>query len=255
MLRTAKDLYGLAIHATDGDIGSVVDLYFDDESWVVRYLVVDTGAWLPGRRVLLSPLSLLRHLESDQQSLPVALTKEQVRNSPDIDTAQPVSRKYEAEFSGYYGYPFYWGIASPPPVLPSREDAARTVRHAQAAAQTDAAAESHIRSAKTIAGYHVHATDGAIGHLDDFLVDDQTWAIRYGIVDTSNWIGGTLVLVARQWVSEMRWADSEVHVDINREAIKSAPPFDRGTPLDRGQEERLFRHYLRTGYWSGTPDT
>ncbi len=109
-LRTVKDLRGYAIRATDGVIGKVDDLYFDDEDWAIRYLVVDTGGWLSGRKVLISPIAIGQPDWLDGV-LPVALTKAKVEHAPDIDTRKPVSRQHEAVYLGYYGYPFYWGGA------------------------------------------------------------------------------------------------------------------------------------------------
>ena len=252
MLRSAKELLGYAIAASDGNIGEVDDLYFDDHAWAMRYLAVDTGTWLPGRRVLISPISLGQPDWLAQQ-LPVALTKERVRNSPDIDTQKPVSRQHEAEYFGYYGYPYYWGgmdlwgMGAYPGYLTSVGAVqADRVAAAKASHQTD---DCHLRSCKAVTGNHIEATDGEIGHVADFLIDDETWAIRYLVVDTSNWWLGHQVLVAPRWITAVSWLEGKVSVDLTQQAIKDAPLYDGVAQLDRQREMGIYEHYGRPGYW------
>jgi hypothetical protein len=254
MLRNVKGLRGYAIRATDGVIGAVDDLYFDDEDWAIRYLVADAGSWLTDRKVLISPLAL-GHPDWMGQQLPVSLTMAQVQRSPDIDTRKPVSRQHEAAFLGYYGYPSYWegaglwGMGAYPGSLTTEgqiEENMRVRRHPAKRTPED----SHLRSCSTVIGHHIHATDGEIGHVDDMLVDDRTWAIRYLVVDTANWWGGHQVLIAPQWIDGVSWADATVSVDLTRHAIQVAPPFDRAAQLDRLEEQAIFEHYGRPGYWT-----
>jgi hypothetical protein len=110
--------------------------------------------------------------------------------------------------------------------------------------------DCHLRSCRTVIGYHIHATDGDIGHVQDLLVDDQTWAIRYLVVDTSNWWGGHRVLVAPQWIEAVSWPDAKVSVDLTRQAVKAAPRYDSAAQLDREKEEAMYQYYGRTGYWT-----
>jgi hypothetical protein len=252
MLRNVNDLRGFAIHATDGVIGEVDDLYFDDENWAVRYLIVDTGGWLAGRKVLISPYALgVPNWEGRQ--LPVKLTKSQVEGSPDIDTQKPVSRQHEAHYSSYYGYPYYWGseglwgLGTYPGIV---ADAAAAQEKAPKETWPQESADAHLRSCQELGGYHIHALDGDIGHVKDMLVDDHSWAIRYLIINTSNWWGGHLVLVSPQWVDEVSWADSKVSVGLTRQAVQEAPPYDPAVPVDRALEEAIYDHYGRQGYWS-----
>ncbi len=239
MLRSAKELRGYAVAASDGDIGDVDDLYFDDQAWVMRYLAVDTGTWLPGRRVLISPISLGQP-EWLVKRLPVALTKDRVRNSPDIDTQKPVSRQHEADYFGYYGYPYYWGgtgmwgMGMYPGDLMSASTVPvdTTARSADAMALQEAA-DSHLRSCKAVTGYHIEATDGEIGHVADFILDDETWAIRYLVVDTSNWWIGHQVPIPPQWITAVSWLDGKVSVNVTRQAIQDAPLYEGVTQLDR----------------------
>jgi uncharacterized protein YrrD len=248
MLTTISDIKGAEIDATDGQIGSVDDVYFDDVGWTVRYLVVDTGTWLPGRKVLISPMAV-RSSNWRLDSLPVELTKAQVEASPSIDTDKPVERQYEIEYSRYYGYPYYWSG-------PYRWGSARYPGELDIdalPAEPPVPLESgdpHLRSARDLMGYYIEAADGDIGHVADFLVDDQEWAIRYLIVDTRNWWPGKKVLISPEWVTRMSWEESRVHVDLSREGVKSAPEYDPTHPLDRDYETRLFRHHRRRSYWT-----
>ncbi len=245
MQNTVSQLTGYSIGAKDGDIGSVDDVLFDDKLWTVRYVIADTAKWLPGRRVVISPIALGR-VETDEKRLSVSLTKKQVENSPDVDSRN-FSREHEASYYDYYGWPYYWvgGDVWGAGTFPS--DLA-TQQRIEMAAREQEAAGSHLRSAKEVTGYYIEATDGDIGHVEDFVVDDDTWEIRYMVVDTKNWWPGKKVLVAPEWIERVSWADSRVYVDLSREAIKSGPEFDPDV-LNRDYEERLYKHYDRPGYW------
>jgi hypothetical protein len=265
MLRSMNDLKDYTIQATDGNIGHVKDFYFDDKTWVIRYLIVDTGSWLASRMVLISPIAI-RKPNWPQRVLPVFATKEQVKNSPDIDTAKPVSRQHEIQYHGYYNYPFYWdGLGlwgdEPYPNLMTNEGAAAMASHADArksdAQRPDGGAEAdkhqqddpHLRSCVAVTGYDIEATDGIIGHVSGFLVDEETWSIRYMIVETGNWWLGHQVLVAPQWIKAVRWLDAKVSVKLTRDAVKNAPEFDHSSELNREQEIAIYRHYGHCGYW------
>jgi sporulation protein YlmC with PRC-barrel domain len=254
MLRNVTDLRGYAIRATDGVIGHVDDLYFDDDDWAIRYLIVDTGSWLSGRKVLISPLAI-GHPDWMGQLLPVSLTKAQVKKSPDIDTSKPVSRQHEAEYFGYYEYPRYWGGAGlwgmgAYPGSLTTENKFEAEMKARRAPPRQTPGDCHLRSCRTVIGHHIQAKDGAIGHVEDFLVDEHTWAIRYLIVATSNWWGGHHVLVAPQWIDAVSWSEANVSVDLTRNEIKAAPPYDSAAQLDRQQELGIYEHYGRPGYWT-----
>jgi len=254
MIRNVKDLRGYVIRATDGVIGRVDDFYFDDEDWGIRYLVVDTGKWLSGRKVLISPIAI-GSPDWMLQELPVSLTKTQVRRSPDIDTRKPVSRQHEAEYSRYYGYPYYWGgagfwgMGAYPGGLTAGDTIKEELRTAAAHAPRTPD-DSHLRSTNVVIGYQVHATDGNIGRIDDLLVDDHRWAIRYLIVDTNRWWTGRRVLIAPRWIDDVSWSTATVSVDLTRHAIKGAPPYDPEAQLDRQREQALHDHYDRPGYWT-----
>lgn len=259
MLKNLKDLQGYALRATDGDIGKVVDFYFDDEQWTVRYLVVETGGWLASRKVLVAPASLGTPDHADRV-VPVSITREQVRDSPDIDTDKPVSRQHELDYLDYYGYPAYWdssglwgagglpGMALPDAAVgaPLPEEAERIAR---ANAQVHRDDDPHLRSVKAVTGYHLKASDGEIGHVQGFLVDEQDWTIRYLSVETSHWWSGHKVLLAPSWIKDVSWIDRQVAVSLTRQEIRAAPAWDAAMPPDRTQEIDMYKHYDRAGYW------
>ena len=254
MLRNVTHLKGFTIRAMDGELGSLDQFYFDDESWGVRYLVVNSGDWLGGRLVLVSPIAL-RHAEWESRRLDVALTKKQIQNSPLIDTHKPVSRQHEALYLGYYGYPYYWGgpfmwgLASYPAGL-TVDRVAVTQGEALRARAGKESPDSHLRCTDEVTGYHIEASNGEIGHVKDFLVDDETWAIRYLEVNTRNWWPGKKVLVAPQWIDNVSWPDSKVYVNLTRETIQNGPEWNAGTAITREYENRLYDYYDRSPYWT-----
>ncbi|MCJ7453203.1 MAG: PRC-barrel domain-containing protein [Steroidobacteraceae bacterium] len=266
MLHRIDDLVGYVIAATDGELGHVRDLYFDDDAWVVRYLVVDTGSWLSDRKVLVSPMALSAP-NSELRAIPAHLTREQVRNSPGIDTDRPVSRQHELEFSGFYGYPYYWGGGAlwgaeyyPGAMLTGvgydgsgSEYLVRQVERERLAREVDQPQrendDPHLRSCKEVTGYHIEAVDGEIGHVQGMLVDEKSWAIRFLVVNTSNWWLGHKVLIAPEWITDVRWSDQKVMIDLTRQAIQGAPPYDPAQLPDRAQERLVYEHYGRDGYW------
>ncbi len=252
MLRNVSRLKDFEIRARDGEVGTLDQFYFDDETWAIRYLIVNTGIWLSGRLVLISPIAL-RQVAWESMRLDVALTKKQVENSPPIDTHKPVSRQHEAAYMAYYDYPYYWAG-------PNYDTALVIQREAQAEAEAFEAragkesADSHLRSTDEVTGYHIEAEDGEIGHVRDFIVDDETWAIRYLEVDTRNWWPGRRVLVSPQWITSVSWPDSKVNVDLTREAIQNGPEWDESTPVTREYEHRLYDYYARSPYWAPVPE-
>jgi hypothetical protein len=250
-----KDLNGFTIGASDGDIGTVKECYFDDVTFTVRYVVVDTGDWLSERKVLLSPISL-RAMDWEHKRITAALTKAQVEKSPDIDTDKPVSRQHEVAYYSYYGYTPYWegsylwgaygsGAPGSGPALSVAELEHERRWNWEAREHGD----PNLRSSRAVTGYHIQAADGDIGHVEDFLVDEHFWAIRYMIVDTTNWWPGKHVLVAPAWIEKVDWDQAKVHVHLEREQIKTGPEFDAARPIERAYEASLYGHYARPHYW------
>jgi sporulation protein YlmC with PRC-barrel domain len=223
--KVMQDLHGDQLMARDGEIGSVQDVYFDDEQWAVRYLVVDTGGWLPGRRVLISPASVAPR-QSGGDAIRVELTKEQVERAPDLGQDPPISRMLEEAHARHYGYPFYW--TGPylwgPQAIPAATPPAET-REGRALREMaeQRARESHLRSSAEVIGYRIRAADGEIGHVEDFVVDNENWAIADMVVDTRNWLPGKKVLVPPSAISDIDWHAGEVSVRLTREELKQAP--------------------------------
>lgn len=258
MLRSMQELKDYTIGATDGEIGHVSDFFFDDGSWVIRYLVVDAGSWLRSRKVLISPYSVMQP-DWMHKRLPVRIDRNQVENSPDIDTQKPVSRQHEIGFADYYGYPYYWGgtgfwgDGQYFPVMAPGGGGLRAVEVAKNVAARHATDDPHLRSCNAVIGYHIHARDGDIGHVQGMLVDEDTWALRYLVVETSNWWGGHQVLISPHWIETIDWTDSTVSVNLNRQAVKSSPRFDSTAEMNRQHELDLFHHYQLPAYWDSEP--
>jgi len=226
MLRSIKQLYGEKLGTSDGEIGHVKDFYFDDQKWGVRYVVVDTGSWLSGRLVLISPHAFGNFYEYDHCLL-VELTRKQIENSPRIESHKPVSRQYEAEYYRYYGYPSYWngvemwGAAGfpviPPPDLSASDEESRF-------GSTDDE-DPHLRNTKSIAGYHIHARDGEIGHVTDFMIDDKSWEIRHFVVETGHWFAGKEIAISPRHIDRISYEESMVFVDLTKAAIMDAAEY------------------------------
>jgi hypothetical protein len=248
MLRSLKDLERYTVSATDGDIGSVVDFLLDDERWTIRYLVAETGGFLDGRQVLISPISF-RQAEWLARRFHLALTMDKIKNSPGVDVDKPVSRQYERYYYRYYGYPYYWGYAEPWGTGVSPGLLAAGTWDETPAEHSEATGDVHLRSAREVRGYHIQGSDEAIGHVEDFIVDDETWEVRYLVIDTSNWWFGKKVLLAPHWASRISWEEMKVYVDMSRQAVKNSPEWDATAAVNREYEARLYDYYGRPVYW------
>jgi len=248
MLRDLDEIRGYVLLAEDGEIGRCEDFLFDDHYWTIRHMVADTGKWLPGRKVLISPIAL-EQPEWRTKRLPVRLAREMIENSPPLKKDAPVSREYEKKWYEYYGWSVYWaggGVWGPsgyPPDLFKTAQAQREVK------EEPEEISSHLRSASEVEGYHIEALDGEIGHVESFIMDDQTWAIRYVVVDTRDWLPGRKVLVSPDWIESVDWSSSVVRVGLTRKEIENSPPYDPSTPVNREYEARLYDFYGRPKYW------
>ncbi len=249
MLIKASQTKGYSVEATDGPIGTVSDLLFDDDTWTTRWLVVETGNWLFNRQVLL-PASTLGHPDIDALSFPVRLTRAQVKNSPDVDTHLPVSRQLEQNIYDYYGFSPYWGTAEyiagygywggmvfapPTPASSARQDEILQMQRQ--------AEDAHLRSIDVLKGYHIHATDGEIGHLADVLLDDTDWSLRWLVVDTSNWWQGKQVLISPRSTDSIMWSERMMYLQIDRDRVKGSPDYNPDLPVDAELDADLARHY------------
>lgn len=221
-LRSVQELYGKKLGASDGEIGHVKDFYFDDQTWTVRYLVADTGGWLAGRRVLISPHSLGQP-DPEGKVLPVNLTRKKIEESPSIFEHEPVTRQQEEEYSRHYGYPYYaeswplsgltsYPVIAPPPPLTDKEKSKM---------------DSHLRSTRAVAGYSVEASDGVVGEITDFMFDAMTWVIREIVVECGHWYSGNKITIPKGKVSRISYDDSAIYVDSAKDALmKAAVPAD-----------------------------
>ncbi|MHB1188898.1 PRC-barrel domain-containing protein [Thiobacillus sp.] len=235
--RRLDDLKAYALFARDGEVGKIERVYFDDNKWIVRYFVVHAGGWLLGRDVLIAPRSVTG-LDEDNKRIELDLRREQLENAPPISRERPVSQHYEIEFHRHYGWPPYWetsefGMPMPPiepPVAPPTEP-------------VSAPEDPHLRDSGEVLGYHLQAQDGELGHVNDLVLDDQDWSIRYFVVDTRTWWPGKKVLIAPTWIERVSWTDRAIFVDLGRELIRTAPAYDPDQIIGHDDEVRLYAHY------------
>jgi uncharacterized protein YrrD len=217
MLQSLQQRFGEKLRASDGEIGHVRDFYFDDKNWNVRYLVADTGHWLAGRLVLISPQAF-GHLYPEGKVLLLNLTRQQIEDSPSIDRHKPVSRQHEEEYHRYYEYNYYaegmplWGLAGYPVIVPPPP----------ATTNKQSAGDPHLRSAKELTGYSVEANDGTVGEIIDFLIDGKTWMIREIVVECGHWYAGNKVIVPTEKISRINYELRTVHVDSTKQAFGTA---------------------------------
>jgi uncharacterized protein YrrD len=245
MLANTKTIKGYQLHSLDGEIGAVQEFYFDDRYWTIRYLIADTGNWLTSRQVLISPYSLVA-VNNEERYISVDLSKKQIEDSPSWNSDKPVSRQFENAYYGYYGYPKYWGG---PQMWGYYPFIVRDRGQWRASIQGEKSWDFNLRSTHDVSGHQVQAVDGEIGHVEDFIINDETWTIRYLIINTRNWWPGSHVLVSPKWVERVSWSESKVFVNLSRETIKQSPEFAAESLPTRDYEIQLHRHYNRQGYW------
>jgi hypothetical protein len=252
MLFKASSQRGYEIAARDGAIGSVDDWLFDQRSWTVRWAVIDTGRWLPGRRVLLPP-QVLGTPDVWQRAFAVDLTRQQVEESPDASLDEPVSRQHEIALYEHYGWSPYWSLAMPgdlgivaagmPPE--TRPEYAREKPGAGGPYRGDPC----LQSVRDVVGYRIEASDGMIGDVDDFLIEASGWQIRYVVVDTGRWLPGKTVLISPLWIDGIAWDERRVRVRVTRAAVENSPGYRPEMAIDRDYEARLHDYYGEPLYW------
>lgn len=246
MLHKTKTLKGYKLKGKDNEIGSVKDFYFDDKYWAIRYLVADTGNWLTGRQVLLSPYSLV-NINEEEENIVVSLTEKQIEDSPSLDSDKPVSRQFERSYSEYFAYPEYWNgrlMWGAWPYIIREPNESEAVKE-----QEEESWDPNLRSVKDVTGHDIQAEDGELGHVEGFIIDDENWAIRYLVINTKNWWSGKKVLISPQWIDRISWEESKVFVNLTRETIKQSPEYSDEFLLTRDYEDQLYQHYKRKGYW------
>jgi hypothetical protein len=257
MLQKVRDLENYVLRASDGEIGKAKDFLFDDEKWTVRYLVADTGSWLSSRKVLISPHAMQPTIEGGL-AICVNLTKQQIEAGPSLESHQPISRQFEDEYYSFYGWPYYgngaylWGnspylAGAGPTGLHAAESYADEREKAAQMGRKGGPSDHSLRSMNEVTGYHIHATDGDLGHIEDFIVDQENWLIRYLVVDTKNWWPGKHVLVSPQWIDRVSWEEAKIFVNVSKAVVLGSPEY---TPqaLNPDYETRLFANYDNQDY-------
>jgi uncharacterized protein YrrD len=247
MLNSVKKLRGVTAAAIDGEVGTIKDVYFDDDKWTIRYFIIETGGWFTGRTVLISPLSVLG-ADWPGGGVRLNLTREQIKNGPDIDTDKPVSRQHEAELLNHYGYPYYWavplvwGYTADPTIQADRASDYADGAETQRMKEQRNPADPHLRSGREVAGYQIQATDGSVGHVEDFMFDSDDWSIQLMVVDTRNWLPGKHVLISPQRIDRVDWASSKVFVNVTRDHVEHSPEFDSMNQPPREARSDLYRN-------------
>ena len=248
MLQNASAIKGYGVVANYGRIGTVSDILFDDGRWSVRWLVVDTVDWLSGRKILLPP-SVMGKLDPEKREFSVELTKKQIKDSPDSDTDQPVSRQMEARIYHHYGWKPYWGYATQIGAYGYLGDAMAERHYLEPDQREETPADTvpsegdpQLRSIEAVTGYHIHARDGEIGHVEDFLVEDGDWHIPYLVVDTKNWWPGKKVLISPRSADHIDWAGKLVNLNVGRQKVKDSQP-ERGIHHVDRLRKQFDSHY------------
>jgi len=250
MKRSINSLIGYTIKGTDGEIGTIEEFYFDDRTSTIRYMVVKTGGWFSEKKVLISPEAFQKP-EWESKTFSVNLTLEKIKNSPDIDTDKPVSRQQEDLIRGYYTWPGYygpgmygyWGIGmwGYPLVNVSASD--KEMQHVESTVQVDD--NPHLRSTHEVTGYDIHATDGDIGKVVDFIIDDSTWKIHFLVVETGNWFLGKKVVISPQWIKDVKWQEQKVTINHSMDEVKNSPEYDASQPVYDTNEHSLHDYYVK----------
>lgn len=251
MKQSIKSLIGYGIKETDGELGKLEEFYFDDLTWTIRYLIVKTGTWFSERRVLISPVAVMGG-DLEDNGFFVNLTKEQIKNSPDIDTDKPVSRQQEEQLSRYYPWGIYWGNEPdehgagifgmmPGDLYDDEVDDSSGAATAENSKNNDL----HLRSTKEVTGYMIHARDGEIGKVVDYIIDETNWKIKFLVVDTGSWLNSKKVLLPTSWITNVNWKNSIVVVSVSTEEVKNSPHFNASDPVNENYEHTLYDYYGR----------
>jgi len=234
-LRKLSDLTGYGFLTQDAEVGKLEEIYFDDQHWQARYLVVRTGNWLFGRKVLLVP-EVIEGIDDKQKNIWVNLTRQQIEHAPPIDDEKPVSHHYQQQYYSYYKWEPYWAndplFRATPAILPPVQPEMRPKPE-----------NPHLRSSAEVTGYRLAAEDGEVGHVEDFIFDEQSWTLRYLEIDTHNWLPGRHVLMSPAWVDRVDWSAQQVKVTVSQDLIKSAPEYDSSKHISRNYQLDLYKHY------------
>jgi len=239
MFRSTEELIGYRVRALDGELGKVKDFYFDDRQWGIRYLIVDTGGWIRGRKVLISPVEIDQP-DWVEQVLPVQLTRQQIENSPDIDEKMPVERQKEIELAGYYGWPFYWGTGELPTGAMSLVGAANAPD-----APHPVEGDPHLHSIREVTGYHLAGPDGQIGRVQDLIADTKEWNVHFLVADLRPKLPDRKVLISPRSVDRIDWENHAVRVSLTEEQLRNRPEYDPNAPVNWQVEIHHYDYYGR----------
>jgi hypothetical protein len=253
MIRSVYNLFDYTVEAEDGLVGDVLDFYIDDSDWQVRYLIVEPENDLTSLPAVLLSNVALGKPDDDEQNIPVKLSRQVVKDSPEIRLDETITRQQEIELHNYYGWPFYWGPTTVSGFGPGNLLAAYPLIESKEEAEENPDAElknnPHLHSTQRIIGFRIHARDGEIGHIKDLLIEDDKWNVLYTVADTGNLLPGRQVLLSLSWIDNVDWEAGKVDIDLSRGTIEKSPEYDPDVPLDREYETRLYGHYGRNGYW------
>jgi hypothetical protein len=238
-----KNLLGYPLQVKEGPIGKTEQCYFDDSKWVIRYIIVNTGQLFKRKKVLISPLSI-QTIDHSNQVIVANLTRDQLEHSPDIDTEKPLSRQMEIQYLDHYRWAYYWtgaGIWGSGSILEEGVEipSSKNKDHD----------DIHLRSTSEVFGYHVDATDSECGRVDDFIVDQTSWKIRYLVVHLKKWLPSKVVLISIDWVEYISWRQRKIRVLMSRDEIEKSPSVNPKIPMTRSEEDLLHTHYGREKYW------
>lgn len=250
MLIKAKTLKGYKLNGIDGEIGSVKEFFFDDKFWTVRYLVANTGNWLTNRQVLISPY-FIQSVDTEAELVNISLYKQQIFDSPQWESDKPVSRQYEESYASFYGTPNYWGGTM---MWGTYDVLLRDPKKWKVNEGEKTSWDPNLRSTKDVEGHNFQALDGEIGHVDDFIINEDSWTIRYFVLETNSWFSGRKTLISTQWIDRISWEDKKVYINLSRETINHVPEYDEDKVLTREYENQIYNHYNREGYWHQEPN-
>ena len=244
MLRSLTALEGYNLIAADGDIGRCSDFLFDDEQWILRYMVARTGPWLLEREVLVTP-PLIERASWEERAISVKLTRKQLEDCPPIETDSPISRRYEQAYHDFFSTSYYWlgnglwGDYGYPGLMVPQEPPTQLPKEPP----DD---ETHLRSVDEVSGYSVRTSQNeSAGHVADFIFDDQTWAIRYVVLDTSYLPFSKKRLIATELIVEVNWIDRDLKLEVTAEQLEQAPPYDPAALINEESETVLYDYYGR----------
>lgn len=223
-----KSLLKYDINTSDSSVRSCHDFLFEDGSWVIRYLAMDTRKWLPGRQVLISPISI-RKIDPLKKNIRLDLTKKQIKGAPSLESDPPVSRQYKFDYNRYYSWSGYWigaklwGLKAHPKAHPKALKNDTIIENSK----KERSSVASLRSVKEVSGYQVNVRDDTFGQIQDFLINTESWYISYLVIDAGDSIpGAASIIVAPNWVDEISWVENIVSIRMTREQIESSPQIE-----------------------------